>query len=96
MTTSILVTAKAQRDAVRLAAFIASGRPTAARRARATILSAIQSLDRFSERGAPAGRPPDGLRELFAPFGRAGYVIQYVVDADQVTVLRIFHSLEER
>ncbi|MBI5941701.1 MAG: type II toxin-antitoxin system RelE/ParE family toxin [Caulobacterales bacterium] len=96
MTTSIFVTAEAQRDAARLAAFIASGSPTAARRARATILSAIQSLDRFSERGAPACRPPDGLRELFAPFGRAGYVIQYVVDADLVTVLRIFHSLEER
>jgi plasmid stabilization system protein ParE len=79
-----------------LAAFIASGSPIAARRARAAILSAIQSLDRFSERGAPVARSPDGLRELFVPFGRAGYVIQYVVDPDQVTVLRIFHSREER
>jgi len=79
-----------------LAAFIASGSPTAARRARAAILSAIQSLDWVSERGAHVARFPDGLRELFVPFGRAGYMIQYVVDPDQVTVLRIFHSREGR
>ena len=79
-----------------MAAFIASGSPAAARRAKAAILSAIQSLDEFSERGTPAAHSVEGMRELFVPFGRHAYVVQYVVDADQVTVLRIFHSLEER
>lgn len=36
------------------------------------------------------------MRELIVPFGSAGYVIRYVVHADEVLILRIFHALEDR
>jgi plasmid stabilization system protein ParE len=96
LTTSILPCAEAQRDAVRLADFLAPGRPTAGSRARATILSAIQSLDRFSERGAPAGQPPHGLRSCSSPFGTPGMSSSTWSTPIKCSVLRIFHSLEER
>ncbi len=35
-------------------------------------------------------------RELFVPFRRAAYVIQYRVYERVVLVARIFHSLEDR
>jgi plasmid stabilization system protein ParE len=47
----------------------------------------------FSERGRPVG---DGVRELVAPFGGARYVIRYEVDADSVSISRIWHGLERR
>ncbi|MDP2765602.1 MAG: type II toxin-antitoxin system RelE/ParE family toxin [Brevundimonas sp.] len=87
---------QARRDIARLAAFMSSGSPAAGRKARATIWSAIRSLDQFPERGRSAPAPSDGLRELYVRFGRGAYVIEYFTDRDQVIVLRIFHSLEER
>jgi len=54
----------------------------------------MESLDRFPERGAPAST--ESVRQLYVPFGRAGYVIQYAIVEDAVMILRIFHSLEER
>jgi len=35
-------------------------------------------------------------RELFVPFGQRGYVIRYQLDADDIVILRIWHSLEDR
>jgi plasmid stabilization system protein ParE len=86
----------AQRDFGRLADFLVSKSPIAGERAKAAIWSAIRDLDEFSERGTPAAHSVEGMRELFVPFGRHAYVIQDVADVDQVTILRNFHSLEER
>lgn len=86
----------AQRDFGRLADFLVAKSQRAGERAKAEIWSAIGDLDEFSERGTPAGGLVEGMRELFVPFGRHAYVVQYVVEDRQVTVLRIFHSLEER
>jgi hypothetical protein len=48
----------------------------------------------MSERGHFS---PDGeVREMFVRFGRAAYVNQYRTMPDEVFILRIFHSLEER
>ena len=86
----------AQQDFDWLADFLLSKSQNAGERAKATIWSAIGDLDTFSDRGTLADMPAEGMRELFIPFGRHAYVVQYVVGAHQVTVLRIFHSLEER
>lgn len=56
--------------------------------------SAAISLREFAERGVPGRRP--GYRELFVPFRRSAYVIQYVVEERTVTITRIFHGLEDR
>lgn len=56
--------------------------------------TAITSLDQFPERGAPTS--VEHVRALFIPFGRDGYIIKYLVEGDEVFILRIFHSLEER
>ncbi len=63
-------------------------------KARAALWTAIRSLDRFPERGAPTS--VEHVRALFIPFGRDGYIIKYLLEGDGVLILRIFHSLEER
>lgn len=81
-------------DLTRLRDFLVERAPAAAERAATVIAGAARSLRDHPERGFnPA---TGGLRELYVPFGRNGYVIQYVVSPDEVLILRIFHSLEER
>jgi plasmid stabilization system protein ParE len=74
--------------------FLAPKSVRAEAKARTVLWTAIGSLDRFPERGAPT--TVQHVRALFIPFGRGGYVIKYLVQDDVVIVLRIFHSLEER
>lgn len=38
----------------------------------------------------------EDVHEMFVPFGEAGYVIRYRVEADRVLVTRIFHTREDR
>ena len=85
---------RAWRDLARLADFLAPKSPRTEAKARATLWAAIKSLDRFPERGAPAS--VEHVRILFVPFGRGGYIIEYLVEAGDVFILRIFHSREER
>ena len=68
--------------------------PEAAVNAIDSILDAIASLTEFGDRGAP-GDPP-GTRNLFIPFGRGAYALNYRADDHEVVVARIFHSLEDR
>ena len=84
----------AEWDLARLRDFLAEKAPSAAVYAATAIVTAVRSLRSLSERGfqTPAG----SLRELYVPFGRNGYVVQYIVQPNDVLVLRIFHSLEER
>lgn len=84
----------AEWDLARLRDFLAEKAPSAAVRAARVIAKATMSLRSLSERGFKTSE--DGLRELYVPFGSNGYVIQYIVRPDEVLVLRIFHSLEER
>ncbi|MDO9222895.1 MAG: type II toxin-antitoxin system RelE/ParE family toxin [Caulobacter sp.] len=85
---------EAEWDLARLRDFLAEKAPSAAVRAATVIADAVRSLRRLSERGVRL--PEDDLRELYVPFGSHGYVVQYVAQPDEVFVLRIFHSLEER
>lgn len=90
----VRLTPRAWRDLGRLVDFLAPKSRKAEARARALLWMAIRSLDRFPERGAPTSI--ENVRKLFVPFGRGGYVIDYLVDGGDVSILRIFHSLEER
>ena len=94
MTDEVRLAPKAWRDLARLADFLASKNPRAAERAQVTLWEAIGSLNRLADRGAPTGVP--STRRLFVPFGRAGYVVVYLVEPDTVTILRMFHALEDR
>ena len=94
MTRAIRLSVDAEGDLDRLDDFLAEKAPAAAVRSAVAIAAGVESLRDLSERGHKAG--PGLLRELFVPFGRSAYVIQYTVDPGEVIVLRIFHSLEER
>jgi plasmid stabilization system protein ParE len=92
---NLIVSRAAAADIERLRAFLFGRNPTAAERATATLLAAIQSLQTFPDRGRPAGA---GGRQLVVPFGRSSYVIDYRHDAarQEVVVLRIWHGREAR
>jgi plasmid stabilization system protein ParE len=84
----------ARRDLARLEEFLSSKSPQAANKAAAAIRKAVLSLDQHAERGRLG--PVENTRELPVEFGRDGYVIQYRVSGDTVSVARIFHTREQR
>jgi toxin ParE1/3/4 len=92
----LIVSQAAAADLARLHAFLAGMNPVAADRAIAVLIAAMQSLDRFPERGRPSGMP--NVRELIVPFGGSGYVLRYAYSApeDEIVVLRIWHGREAR
>lgn len=92
----LVVSPAAAADLVRLYEFLAEKNPTAAERASAALINAIESLDIFPERGRPSGRP--NVRELIVPFGRSNYVLRYAYreGTEEVFVFRIWHGREER
>lgn len=83
-------------DLARLRAFLAGKSPSAADRAVATLIAAIQSLDNMPERGRPSG--PANLRELIVPFGQSNYVVRYAhrAEAAEIVILRLWHGRELR
>jgi plasmid stabilization system protein ParE len=83
-------------DLARLQQFLKDKAPAAAHNAVAALITAIESLDRFPERGRPTGIV--NMRELIVPFGRSAYVLRYAYSAadNEVTVLRIWHGREAR
>ena len=92
----LIVSQSAMADLAQLHAFLDDKNPAAANRVATTLVEAVESLDIFPERGRPSGA--QNVRELIVPFGRAGYVLRYAFrrQADEVVVLRIFHSREAR
>ena len=92
----LLVSQAAQADLLRLHGFLSDVNPDAARRAIAAVVSAVESLDLFPDRGRPS--PIPGARELIVPFGASTYIIRYVHDAarEELVVLRVWHSRESR
>jgi plasmid stabilization system protein ParE len=92
----LVVAQAAVADLTRLHVFLADKNPAAADKAVSTLAAAIQSLDLFPERGRPSATP--NVRELIVPFGQANYVLRYayLAPADEVVVIRIWHSREAR
>jgi plasmid stabilization system protein ParE len=80
-------------DLDRLFDFIAATDPVAAGAACASILDAVEILERHPHIGRPVR---GGLRELVISHGRAGYVALYRVSAtaDRVEILAIRHQRE--
>ena len=77
----------------RLHRFLAEKNPDAAARAANTILDRLDRLARFPRLGPVDPDRPD-TRQFFIRFGTAGYVAQYSVLGDTVTVLAIRHMRE--
>ena len=92
----LIVSPAAAADLVRLHRFLADKSPTAAERASAVLIKAIESLDIFPERGRPSGR--SNVRELIVPFGQFNYVLRYAYreQTGEIVVIRIWHGREER
>ncbi|HEV7352527.1 MAG TPA: type II toxin-antitoxin system RelE/ParE family toxin [Brevundimonas sp.] len=84
---------RAERDLAAQVDWLAQRSPPAARRALAQILGVIDLLEEHPLIGAATSR---GWREKAVRFGRDGYVVCYVVRSDDLLVVRIFHSRQER
>ena len=82
-------------DLKRLHAFIEPHSPTASTRAVNTLIEAAESLQEFPEKGRPWNLEMN-FRELSVRFGARGYVIRYRLFEDQVIIVRVWHSLEDR
>lgn len=84
--------ARALTDVRRIVRFIAADNPAAARRVGQELLVAGDSLLLFPRRGRP-GRLA-GTRELVV---MPSYLLVYrVSDTDTVTILRVWHTAQER
>jgi plasmid stabilization system protein ParE len=73
--------------------FLAEKNPEAATRALRTIRDRMRMLARFPRLGPVDPEQPD-YRQLFIPFGAAGYVARYRVEGRLVVVLAIRHMRE--
>lgn len=87
------VTRSALKDAEPLDAWLTGDSPRAAARLGRLVERAISTLATHPLRGRQV---EDNLREINVPFGRSAYIIRYDVVGQQVLVIRIWHSLEER
>lgn len=92
--TTLVWTADARADLIRLRQFISPHNPEAARRAAETIKEGAKLLMAHPGIGKRLEGRQD--RELVIPFGQRGYVLRYRLDGQVVVILRVWHSLEER
>jgi plasmid stabilization system protein ParE len=91
----IVLSPDAIADIDRMRSFLNNKNPGAAQRAMALILSAIERLQDFPDRGLPTG---DGIRQIVIKFGASGYVIRYAIipETEDILITRIWHGREER
>ena len=91
---SLVWSATARADLIRLHAFIQPHNPRAAKQSAGKILKATRLiLDN------PAiGTPLEGRQdyELFTPFGQNGYIFRYQIIERKIVILKIWHSRENR
>ncbi len=84
----------AEGDLRRLEDFLIGKSDRSALAAADAIISAIESLADFPDRGRAVGA--DGRRQLVVAFGRDGYVVRYRVTPTVVFITRIYHGRERR
>ncbi len=80
-------------DQQRLFKHLKSVNPLAARKAAELIHHGAQSLQAWPNRCRPMN-DGSGRRELMIQFGSGAYVLRYVLDANVITMLRVWHSKE--
>ncbi len=88
---------EAVRDLTRSRDCIRVQNPEAAARAALRILASVRRLRQYPLLGRPVtdlDRPT--CRDLFIPFGQAGYGVRYTVTADAIVSIRIWHTRESR
>ena len=86
---------EAQDDLRRLYEFISPHSSQAASRAIDVILAGVDKLQDFPETGY-LWEPDTDYRELPLRFGAKGYVVRYRLLENQIIIVRIWHSLENR
>ena len=82
-------------DLERVCEFLVEKDPAAAARALGGIEGAADRLEELPEIGQPMG-DGTGRRQRFVPFGAGAYVLRYRVHYDDIVVIRVWHSREER
>jgi len=91
----VRLTAAALQDLSRLQAFLRRSSPTAARRAAATIITAIEKLGLQPRMGRPVPGLPEPFREWIIDFGASGYIARYHYDGGEfLDILAIRHARE--
>ena len=87
----LLFTHSAQRDLLRLREFIAEKNPGAAGRVSRRLLKVIRRLADQPRMGVTIEELPD-TRDLIV----GDYIVRYLVIADEIYILRIWHCREHR
>lgn len=96
MAYAVRITKDAQDDLERLFEFLAANDYEAAVRARAAIEKGYEFLEQMPFAARKVDDANSFLRELVIPFGSAGYVALFEIEAKNlVTVLAIRHQREE-
>jgi plasmid stabilization system protein ParE len=92
----ILLSPDAVEDVGRLRAFLDQHNPGAARRALASIWTAIDRLQEFPDLGTPTADA--NIRQIVVRFGASGYIVRYaaVPGGEDILVTRIWHGREAR
>ncbi len=84
-----------QQDIRRLFDYLLEKNPKAAERAVKTIQQGGEQLAQFGAMGRPMD-DDTGRRELYVPFGASNYVLRYMVQNNEVVVIRVWHHKEKR
>ena len=92
----ILLSPDAVEDVERLRSFLDQNNPDAARRALASIWTAIERLQEFPELGMPTEDAE--IRQIVVRFGSSGYIVRYAAlpGDDDILITRIWHGRESR
>jgi plasmid stabilization system protein ParE len=93
----IIYSDQSNRDLARLSEFMAKIEPTLRSRVVITIVNAIEQLKTFPEIAKPSqDKKYQHMRELFIPFGAAGYaaLYEYQEKTDTVLIASIRHVRE--
>jgi plasmid stabilization system protein ParE len=92
----ILLSPDAVEDIERLRSFLDQNNPDAARRALATIWTAIDRLQEFPELGMST--EDADIRQIVVRFGASGYIVRYAVlrEDGNILITRIWHGREAR
>ena len=92
----ILLSPDAVEDVERLRSFLDQNNPDAARRALASIWTAIDRLQEFLDLGTTT--EDADIRQIVVRFGSSGYIVRYAAlpRTSDILITRIWHGREAR
>ncbi len=86
---------EAWQDTQRLYDFLIGQDPGAAARAMDILQDGANRLAEMPEIGKPM-TDDTGRRECYLPFGTSAYVLRYMIDSEDVVIIRVWHCREHR